>query len=406
MSNGFRWGATRFAKLAGVIFSALALADCSIIPKDGPTGDEIRANAETTIQPTAYLSYALVHLTPLALDAANRSTIAQMPSFKDLPSKLPRSDIRIGKGDIISVTVYEAATGGLFIPPEAGVRAGNFVQIPSQQVDGSGYITIPYAGNVKASGLTARDLSGEISHRLAKRAIEPQAVVTINERRGNDISILGEVNLPVRFAMDPGGIRILSAIARAGGPRNPAYETVVTVQRGATKSQAVLSALVKDPRQDIQLAPGDVVFVSREPKTFMVFGATPEPNSTSSTASTNSRRFLFDSDNLTLAEGLAKAGGLAQERADPRSVFLLRYEKRNTLRDLGVDVSLYVQESVPTIYAVDLSKSDGFFLMNDFYLRHRDMIVVADSASADLMKLLNLMNNATAIASNIRATIK
>ena len=399
-------------KLTGVGLLALAAAGCSFIPKDGPTGDQVKDNAEVTVQPTQVLSYALVNLNPLVLDVANRSTIAQMPSFNNLQTKSSRGDVRIGVGDILSITVFEAAAGGLFIPAEAGVRAGNFVQIPGQQVDGAGFINVPYAGNVKVAGFTARDISSEISKRLAGRAIEPQTVVSIVERRGNDVSVLGEVSQPNRFAMDPGGIRVLSAIARSGGPRYPAYQTVVTIQRGGVKSQSILSAIIKDPKQNVPIAPGDVIFVSREPKIFLAFGATPEPNGTSSTTAigassvTNTRRFEFDNDNITLAEGLAKAGGLAPERADPHSVFLMRFESRRTLSAMGVDVSRYEQDSVPTIYAVDLSRSDGFFLMNDFYMRHKDMIVVADSVANDVNKFLIVMNNAASIAQNINAIAK
>jgi polysaccharide export outer membrane protein len=43
----------------------------------------------------------------------------------------PPSGIRFGIGDVVNVTIFEAAAGGLFIPIEAGVRPGNFVNLPS-----------------------------------------------------------------------------------------------------------------------------------------------------------------------------------------------------------------------------------------------------------------------------------
>jgi polysaccharide export outer membrane protein len=72
--------------------------------------------------------------------------------------------------------------------------------------------------------------------------------------------------------LDPGGIRVLSAIARAGGPRNPAYETIVTIQRGGRTTQSSLSAIIRNPSQNVALMPGDVVFVSREQKIFLALG--------------------------------------------------------------------------------------------------------------------------------------
>ncbi len=54
--------------------------------------------------------------------------------------------------DVVSVTIFESQSGGLFIPADAGSRAGNFVTIPNQTVDRNGTITVPYAGRVRASG--------------------------------------------------------------------------------------------------------------------------------------------------------------------------------------------------------------------------------------------------------------
>jgi polysaccharide export outer membrane protein len=68
-------------------------------------------------------------------------------------NRRPRN-ITFGIGDILGVTIFEAASGGLFIPSEGGVRPGNFVTIPTRDVDIHGNISIPYAGSIRASGRT------------------------------------------------------------------------------------------------------------------------------------------------------------------------------------------------------------------------------------------------------------
>lgn len=381
----------------------LMLAGCSaaadLVPKDGPTAAVVRRDAEVEVQtPERPLAYALVELSPATVNIVNRTTQASVPRFHDLPARKGSNDeAPLGVGDVISVTVFEVLAGGLFIPAEASVRPGNLVQMPSQQIDGAGQINVPYAGPVTVAGKTAKQVSEEISRRLSHRAIEPQTIVSVVERRANGVSVLGEVNLPTRFSMDPGGIRVLGAIARAGGSKSPPYESIVTLQRGRATQQALLSAIVKDPNQNVSLAPGDSVFVTREPKAFMAFGATPE---TSTSISGPTRRFLFESDNFTLAEGLAKAGGLVASRSDPRGLFVLRFEKRAALAALGVDVSAYSQDIVPTVYSVDLSRTEGFFLMNSFYLRHMDMVVATDSPTADFVKFIAIMDTLSNIAGN------
>lgn len=412
MTGGHRPGARRllseWAGRAGAAFRpalagclALGAAGCGFIAKDGPTGLSVRTTASVTVRDTlGPVGYAVVELSPVALKIANELTVARNPTFTGLLSHPRNTDVRIGVGDIVSITIFEATSGGLFIPQEAGSRAGNFVQIPNEQVDNSGTITVPYAGAVKIAGLTSRQASEEISRLLSRRAIEPQVVVTMSERRGNDVSVLGDVNAPTRFSLDPGGIKLLGAMARAGGPKNPPYETVVTIQRGGRTTQSILSTIVRTPKQNVQLAPGDVVYVSREPKIFLALGATPSPGAI---GGTNNRRFTFDNDNMTLSEAAAKAGGLDTTRADPRGVFLYRQETRTALAAMGVDVSRYSGDSVPTIYTADFSRGDTFFLANSLYLRDRDVIFVSEAPSADLEKFTTALSGITGNAASISA---
>ena len=53
-----------------------------------------------------------------------------------------------------------------------------------------------------------------------------------------------------------------------------------------------------------------------QPKTFSAFGATGQ-----------NAAITFTSERLSLSEALAKAGGLLDDRVDPRAVFLFRYER-------------------------------------------------------------------------------
>lgn len=309
-------------------------------------------------------------------------------------------DVTIAVGDLVQVTVYEAQSGGLFIPKEASVRPGNFVDIPKQQVDQSGNITIPYAGSVKVAGLTARAVSDIIRERIKNRAIDPQVVVAVAEQRGNQISVLGEVNTPVRFPVDPGGIRVTGAVARAGGPKYPSYETKVTIKRGTQVSTESMSGLIRRPNDDVQLAPGDVVYLSREPRVFMTFGSTPSPGSI---GGTNNRRFTFENDTMTLAEALAKSGGLDPARANLTSVYVFRFEPRRLLDSSGYDTKMFPGDVIPTVYWFDWSKPDGMFLADSFQVRDHDQLVVSESPETEILKFLNLTNSATNTAVNINA---
>ncbi|WP_247321234.1 polysaccharide biosynthesis/export family protein [Bradyrhizobium sp. 21] len=360
-----------------------------------------QTNAALVTEPTAPLAYALMPVNPAILQATNAFTDASGMVFSRLPGGNYR-DVTIGIGDIVTVTVYEAQAGGLFIPREAGVRPGNFVDIPRQQVDQSGNINIPYAGSVKVAGLTPRAVSNIIRERLKDRAIDPQAVVSVAEQRGNQISVLGEVNSPQRFPVDPGGIRLMGAIARAGGPKYPSYESTITIKReGRTYSES-MSSVVHNPNEDALLAPGDVVFLTRIPRVYMVFGSTPSPGSI---GGTNNRRFSFENDNMSLAEAIAKAGGLDGNRADSKSIYLYRFEPKPLLERIGIDVSQFPTKSVPAVYKFDMSKPDGWFQADTFRMRDHDVISVAESPSTEFIKLMNPLNAATVNADNISSLV-
>src|SRR5262249_16237796 len=106
----------------------------------------------------------------------------------------PPPEITFGIGDVVSVSVFEAAAGGLFIPSEAGVRPGNFVTLPNQPIDTRGFITVPYAGLVPAAGKRPSQVEQEIVNRIKNRAIEPQAMVALVTPNSSLITVIGEIN--------------------------------------------------------------------------------------------------------------------------------------------------------------------------------------------------------------------
>jgi polysaccharide biosynthesis/export protein len=201
------------------IMGLLFFGGCSILPASGPLSSDVRAGQK---DPEG-LQYALVRLTPKIVDILVRAVPRLANAFVD---RSPPKDIRFGVGDVVTVTIFEAAAGGLFIPAEAGVRPGNFITLPNQSVDSKGNISVPYAGDVRAKGLTQVEVQENIVNALKNRAIEPQAVVSLVDQRTSLISVLGDVNAPSRFPASQAGEHILDAITRRlrarGGQRTKA----------------------------------------------------------------------------------------------------------------------------------------------------------------------------------------
>src|SRR5579859_1681160 len=150
----------RFDKLLRfglVVLATSALAGCWT-PGSGPSTDSVRSSEAGS---TESLPYALVKITP-EVEAVMASVAPRLSDGDTAGFRAPPNEIRFGIGDVVSVTIFEAAAGGLFIPLEAGVRPGNFVTIPNQNVDNNGFISVPYAGAIRAKGRTPAEVQQAI----------------------------------------------------------------------------------------------------------------------------------------------------------------------------------------------------------------------------------------------------
>jgi polysaccharide export outer membrane protein len=356
------------------------------MPTTGPAGDDIRAGQK---DPRS-LPYAVVKITPHveSVLAANAPRLGV--AFTD---RRPPRSIVFGIGDVVSVTIFEAAAGGLFIPTEAGVRPGNFVNLPNQNVDPSGNITVPYAGPIRANGRSPEQIQRDIVDALKDRAIEPQVVVSSIENRSSLISVLGDVNLPARLTANAAGEHILDVIARAGGPKSQGYDEWVILERQGRREIVPFGALVYEPAvNDIWAHKGDTIYLYREPQTFVVLGA----SQSSVTLTQIGTQFVFDAWRLSLAEGIAKAGGLNDEKAEPGAVFLYRGETRNVAEQLGIDCTPYAGPIIPVVYNLNLRDPAGYFLATKFQMRNKDVIFVSNNITVEATKAMNFFRLVTA----------
>lgn len=353
----------------------IVLGGCSAFPTQGPYPQSVSGGK---FEDPDKVQYVLADLTPsmlVALKDAPRSGIRGT-----IGDRRPAPELLLGVGDIISVTIFEAAAGGLFIPQEAGSRAGNFVTLPNQEIDKAGLISVPYADLVRAAGRTLSQVKFDIEQRLRNRAIDPQAVVTLVDGRSSQVSVTGEVNASIRYTLSKSGERILDAVARAGGPRYPAFETYVTLRRGSRTAKAYLNQIIESPDENVYLYPGDTVVLNREFRSFMALGASGQNG-----------QINFDNETLSLSQALGKAGGILDSRGDPAESYVYRLEYKKTAAQMGFDTTPYLTPMVPVIYRVNLREPDGFFLAGKFMMRDGDVLFVSNAPIAEITKLLSLL---------------
>jgi polysaccharide export outer membrane protein len=352
------------------------------MPVSGPESYDVRASQAGDPE---RLPYSLVRLTPAVLDILVRNAPRLSSYFTD---RRAPGEIRFGIGDVVSVTIFEGAAGGLFVPSEASVRPGNFITLPNQAVDSKGNISVPYAGVIRALGRTAVEVQQSIVETLEDRAIKPQVLVSLIEQRTSLISVLGEVNRPDRFPASAAGEHILDAITRAGGPRSQGFDTWVMLERQGHRATVPFGALVYETTNNVYVHPNDTIYVYREPQTFVAFGAV----ATAGGATVGGQgQYNFDAWRLSLAEAVAKAGGLNDNSADPASVFLYRGETRPVAEQLGIDCSKFQGPIIPVIYNANLRDPAGFFLATKFQMRNKDVIYVSNAVSVETSKFLTYL---------------
>lgn len=389
-----------------VAVAAVALPACSELPATGPKSDAIHSFPTAGLHSNAALPYALVDV---SADTIGFLSQPNLISFQgEFPDKRPKPQQVAGVGDVLNVSIFEAAPGGLFTPATAaGARPGNFVDLPPQAVDQKGSIYIPYAGEIPAAGRTLPEIQQAIVARLRNRAIEPQVVVSLNQQHSSVVSVLGDVNTPGVLALNSVGERLLALIARAGGPKFEAIESYVTLQRDGKRVKVLLSRVVHDPRENIFIRPNDVIFVTHEAPTFTALGALNQ-----NVFGFNSE-IAFDTETLTLAQAIGKAGGLNDNQSDPAEVFIYRYEDRGLLQKMGVDTTRFSYDRIPTIYHLNLRDPSGYLLAAGFQMRTKDVMYVANARVVDYFKLLALISttantvSATANAvTNVNTAVK
>ena len=367
---------TSFIARLGVVGMALATSGClGFIPAAGPNSAAVYSEAG------ADLPYALVHLSPKTVDILQQYEPAGLAG--QFRSKKGPPYIRFGIGDVVSVTIFEAAAGGLFIPTEAGVRPGNFVQLPDQEVDNNGYITVPYAGAVRADGRTNVEVQNDIVARIKNRAIEPQVIVSLAKQNTSLITVFGEVGTPIRYPAASLGARdrVTDAITRAGGIKDQGYQTWVMLEREGKRGTVPLANLVNEPANNIFVQPGDRIYVYQEEQKFIAFGASGQQG-----------EFPFAAWRINLSSAVAKAGGLNDGQADPGSVFLYRREPRHVAELLGADLSRFEGDVIPVIFQVDFHDPSGYILSPRVQMRNGDVIFVANAQGVEITKVAALMN--------------
>jgi polysaccharide biosynthesis/export protein len=353
------------------------LAGCANLPTSGPSAEAIEQAGASAGQGAIQV---------LEIDDTVSRRLAARAQFRGFSESLgagSRGSGLIGAGDSVEIVIWEAPPATLFGGAAVDTRLAQTARattLPEQVVDQDGFVGVPFAGRVRAAGRRPHELESEIQQQLRGKANGPEVMVRITRNVSSTVTVVGEVGQSLRMPLTPGGERLLDALAAAGGVRQPVGKVTLQVTRGERFEAMPLELVIRDPRQNVPLMAGDVITALFQPLSFSVLGATGR-----------NEELPLEAQGITLAQALARSGGLLDNRASPQGVFVFRFEAADAMDWPRRPVARTADGLVPVVYRLDLRSPAGFFHMQSFPVRHRDVLYVSNAPAAELQKFLNLI---------------
>jgi polysaccharide export outer membrane protein len=236
----------------------------------------------------------------------------------------------LGPGDVIRINVFQS--------PELSLET---------RLSESGSISYPLLGQVRLGGLAVPEAEKRIADGLRSGNIvkQPQVAIMVVQVRGNQASVLGQVNRPGRYPLEQANMRLSDLIATAGGIASTGTDIVTVVgQRNGKpfRAQVDFPTIFAGGNQphDIQIENGDVVYVDRQPMIY-IYGEVQRPGTVRLERGMTVMQALATGGGLTL-RGTEK-GIRVNRRAGDGKVQVLQPGMDELLRDGDV---VYVRESL------------------------------------------------------------
>jgi polysaccharide export outer membrane protein len=297
-------------------------------------------------------------------------------------------DLLLGPGDVVAISVWEAAPAVLFGASSTAEQASAGVPtrstaFPDQMVAGDGTISIPFAGLIEAAGKSPHEIEAEIAKRLQGKANQPQVLVSVSRNVTSNVTVVGEVTQSLRMPLTAKGERVLDALAAAGGVRQPLGKMSIQLSRGNKVLTMPLDEIVQDPKQNVPLERGDVLAALYQPLSFTALGATGKND-----------EINFEAQGISLAQALGRVNGLQDARSDARGVFIFRFEEPSVVQAGPQPLPTTPEGTVPVVYRLDLKDPRSFLVAQDFPMRNKDVVYVANASSAELQKFLTILSTA------------
>lgn len=235
----------------------------------------------------------MMRITKLLLAAALGLSALGVQAQAAAPAKAAAAaspEYRLGAGDVIRIVVYQN--------PDLTLET---------RVSETGYVSFPLLGNIRIGGLGVGAAEKLIADGLKNGNFvkQPQVTLTLMQVKGNQASVLGQVNRPGRYPIETADMRMTDLLANAGGVATTGGDQLVLTGTRNGKPfrmeidlPGVFSA-EQNRTNDVLIQNGDVLWVDRAPIVY-IYGEVQRPGP------------MRLERGMTLMQVLAAGGGLTQ----------------------------------------------------------------------------------------------
>ncbi|WP_108858978.1 polysaccharide biosynthesis/export family protein [Ruegeria sp. Alg231-54] len=365
----------RWVRGAALVAVCSVLAACQL-PKSGPNKSEILAGSVKN-GGNAFV----VEVDDRVARATSK--VHQFGFSSSFTSAQSLTADTVRPGDVLGLTIWENVDDGLLSGDISSATSLNDVQ-----VDADGFIFVPYAGRVRASGNTPEQLRQIITEKLQDQTPDPQVEVRRAAGDGATVSLTGSIGSAGIYPIELPTRTLSGMLSRAGGVSVGSDIAVVTLLRGNQKGTVWYDDLFSNPKLDVALRGGDRILVEADSRSYIALGATGGQS-----------RVAFDTQDLSALEALAQVGGLLPLSSDPTGIFVLRKERQDIARSVMGRSDLQGDQRM--IYLLNLTAPNGLFIARDFVIRDDDTIYVTEAPYAQWTKSISLISGGLTPLANV-----
>ncbi len=358
------------------MLAVLALTACSL-PRGAGVQSEILSAPSGDEAPQFAVHMVTRDFLPIA--AAWPASRAGQDSDGWIAHSAAPADRAIQPYDILDIVVWDSEETSLIT-----TETQKMVDMEDMQVSAGGTIFLPFVSTVQVAGLSRTQARARIQRKMEE--IVPSAQVQLNVKPGarGSVSVVAGVSKPGAYPLSDTHYTVLNAVAAAGGASASIENPQVRLIRAGNSYATSLERLYRDPSLDTILRGGDKLVVEADPRYFRSLGAAQKETIVP-----------FPQDEVTALDAMSLIGGLADTRADPKGILILREYPESAVKD-----GISGPEHERSVFVIDLTSADGLFSAGQFRIEPKDTVMVSESPISGATTILGLVAKVLDIAND------